>query len=583
MKIIYLSLHKKKGMSDKLLNPKLMNILRLIISFWLICQTLIGIAQIKPVTTKTTSEILLYHQIITDESGNILPWYSTDLAKSYDFVINATWNFWNTMRTDKNGLPYYMNHQVWRPDFNDRRGVGGDQFAMALSSWNLLYGYSGNEAVKEDMKFIADYYLTHSLSPADAAWPNIPYPYNTLIYSGIYDGDMVIGPGFTQPDKAGSFALELVKLYKMTNRTTYPNITDKRYLEAAVKIANTLADKMKEGDNNNSPLPFKVNAVTGEIGKLKNNSGNGQDDQLSSYTGNWSGTMELFLNLIEMKAENAENYQIAFDKLLRWMKNYPLKTNKWGPFFEDIPGWSDTQINAVTFAQFMMNHPEYFPEWETEVKGIFDWVYKTLGNKEWEKYGVVVVNEQTAYLTPGNSHSSRQASAELQFAALTGDNSMVTNAIRTLNWATYMVDDDGKNRYPRDENWLTDGYGDYVRHYLRAMSFNPELAPSDQNHLLSSTSVIQLMEYPPALGKFWDSDVPADRMKNTLINYRTFDKKSIEIIRMTQKPEKVLVNNQQIPETEQGDSEGWSWRPLEIGGILTVRHWNENKVIVLGK
>src|SRR5665647_838278 len=132
-----------------------------------------------------------------------------------------------------------MNHQVWRDDFNDPRGIGGDQFSMALSSWNLLYAYSGNDAVKEEMKFIADYYLTHALSPADAVWPYIPYPYNTLIYSGLYDGDMVIGKYFTQPDKAGSFGFELVKLYKMTNTITYPNITDKRYLDAAIKIANT--------------------------------------------------------------------------------------------------------------------------------------------------------------------------------------------------------------------------------------------------------------------------------------------------------------------------------------------------------
>jgi hypothetical protein len=555
----------------------------MLISVMLICQTTRTFSQTNKEQTKTTNEKLIYHFINTDNNGDIVPWYSSDLGKSYDFVINAVWNFWDTMRTDKNGLPYYMNHQVWRPDFNDRRGIGGDQFAMALSSWNLYYGYSGNEAVKEEMKFIADYYLTHSLSPADAAWPNLPYPYNTLIYSGIYDGDMVIGPGFTQPDKAGSFGLELVKLYKMTNTTSYPNITDKRYLNAAIEIANTLAEKMINGDEKNSPLPFKVNAVTGEIGKLKNNSGDGKDDQLSSYTTNWSGTMELFLNLIKLKVGNTGKYQVAFDKLLIWMKNYPMKTNKWGPFFEDVPGWSDTQINAVTFAQFMMNHPEYFPGWKTEVKGIFDWVYKTLGNNEWEKYGVKVVNEQTAYQTPGNSHSSRQASAELQFATLTGDQSMVQNAVRTLNWATYMVDYDGKNRYPRDENWLTDGYGDYVRHYLRAMAFKPELAPSDMNHLLSSTSVIQLMEYTMALGKFWGSDVPADKIKNTLINYRTFDNKSTEVIRMTQKPKTVLVNNQQIPETEQTDSEGWSWKPLEKGGILTVRHWKGNKVIVLGK
>jgi len=546
-------------------------------------QTVPVYAQIT-VKESVIEEKLLYHPIhLNSADQTILPWYSADLGKSYDFVIEKVWNFWNTMRTDKNGLPYYMNHQVWRGDFNDRRGIGGDQFSMALSSWNLLYGYSGHEAVKEEMKYIVDYFLTHSLSPADATWPNIPYPYNTLIYSGIYDGDMVIGKDFTQPDKAGSFGFELVKLYKMTTTTTYPNITDKRYLDSAIKIANTLSKQIKDGDENNSPLPFKVNAITGEIGRLKNNTGNGKKDQLSSYTSNWSGTMELFLNLIDLKVGDDENYKKSFTILLNWMKSYPLKTNKWGPFFEDVPGWSDTQINAVTFAQFMMNHQEYFPNWKSEVKEIFNWVYRTLGNKEWEKYGVIVVNEQTAYQTPGNSHSSRQASAELQYAMLTGDQSMVKNAIRQLNWATYMVDDDGKNCYPRDEVWMTDGYGDYVRHFLRSMSYLPELAPDSQNHLLSTTSVIQLMEYPPYLNKYFWSDVSAGELKTTVINYRTFDEKSIEIIRLTQKPGAVLVNKKKIQETDRTDMEGWNWKPMEKGGVLTIRHLSGNRIAVLGE
>lgn len=530
------------------------------------------------------SEKLLYHPIhLNAQDQSILPWYSTDLGKSYDYVIGRVWNFWDTMRKDKNGLPYYMNHQVWRDDFNDRRGIGGDQFAMALSSWNLLYAYSGNEMVKEEMKFIADYYLTHSLSPAEAAWPNIPYPYNTLIYSGIYDGDMVIGKDFTQPDKAGSFGFELVKLYKMTTTSLYPNITDKRYLDAAVNIANTLAQHLKEGDENNSPLPFKVNAITGEMGQLKSNSGSGEAEQLSSYTSNWSGTMELFINLIELKAGDTANYQKSLDMLLRWMKTYPLKTNKWGPFFEDVPGWSDTQINAVTFAQFMMNHPKYFPNWKEEVKGIFNWVYTTLGNKEWKKYGVTVVNEQTAYRVPGNSHSSRQASADLQYAALSGDRSMVQNAVRQLNWATYMVDNDGKNCYPRDEVWMTDGYGDYIRHFLRAMAFDPELAPSDQTHLLSSTSIIQHMEYAPSINKFYGGNVPKEKVNNTLIHYRTFDANSMEVIRITTKPESVFVNNTSIPETDSSTKEGWSWKTLDKGGLLTVRHTSGNEIAVFGK
>jgi hypothetical protein len=525
-----------------------------------------------------------YHQIHVNETDQtILPWYSSDPGTAFDFVIGKVWDFWYTMRNDKNGLPYYMNHQVWRPDFNDRRGIGGDQFQMALSSWNLYYAYTGNEAVKEEMKLIADYYMTHSMSPADAAWPDIPYPYNTLIYSGIYDGDMVIGKDFTQPDKAGSFGLELVKLYKMTTTTTYPNITDKRYLDAAVKIANTLAAHVIRGDENFSPLPFKVNAITGETGKLLNNSGDGKPDQLSGYTSNWSGTMELFLNLIELNTGNTESYKKGFETILGWMKTYPMKNNKWGPFFEDVPGWSDTQINAVTFAQFIMNHREYFPDWKEEVKDIFDWVYETLGNREWEKYGVVVVNEQTAYRVPGNSHTSRQGSAGLQYAALSGDYSGVTNAVRQLYWATYMVDNDGKNCYPRDDIWMTDGYGDYVRHYLRAMAWWPDLAPAGQIHLLRSSSVVQLVEYPENLNKFWMHEKQVGGEGKTLIRYRTFDAVSTEIIRLPIKPGKVTTGDREIPETDSSSVEGWQWKPMKTGGLLTISHKSGNNVEVFTK
>ncbi len=556
-------------------------IYRSLICLLLINRTINLLSQDVVKETVLDEKLFHYHKIHLNAADNtILPWYSSDAGRSFDFVINKIWDFWDTMRTDKNGLPYYMDHQVWRPDFNDRRGIGGDQFAMALSSWNLYYGYSGKEAVKEDMKFIADYYITHSLSPADAAWPDLPYPYNTLIYSGIYDGDMVIGRGFTQPDKAGSFGLELVKLYKMTTTVSYPNITDKIYLDAAVKIANTLSHHVTEGDEDNSPLPFKVNAVTGETGRLENNSGDGKSYQLSSYTTNWSGTLELFLNLINLGAGDTDSYKRSFDIILEWMKKYPLKNNKWGPFFEDVPGWSDTQINAVTFAQFMMNHPGYFPEWKEEVRGILDWVTEILGNKEWEKYGVVVVNEQTAYRVPGNSHTSRQGSAEIQYAALTGDKSHLTNAVRQLFWATYMVDNDGKNCYPRDEIWMTDGYGDYVRHYLRAMAWRPELAPSDQDHLLSTTSVIQLMEYPSGFNKFYGVSVAEDKINRTLIHYRTFDDASTEIIRLRVKPGAVLLNDKPLTESDREGEEGWNWQPLKHGGVLTVRHLKGNTVTV---
>jgi hypothetical protein len=112
-------------------------------------------------------EILIYHPIQTDKNGKIIPWYDENMGRSYDHAINLVWNFWDQMRQDINGLPYYMNHQVWNANFDDPRGIGGDQFALALSSWSLYYPYSGNERVKANMCFLADYYLTHGLSAFD--------------------------------------------------------------------------------------------------------------------------------------------------------------------------------------------------------------------------------------------------------------------------------------------------------------------------------------------------------------------------------------------------------------------------------
>jgi hypothetical protein len=526
-------------------------------------------------------EMLIYHDIKTDAAGKIIPWFSAEPGTAYSYVIQSVWHFWDTMRVDMNGLPYYMNHQVWKPGVDDTRGIGGDQFQMALSSWLLLYQFTGDERIKENMKFIAGYYLTHGFSEASAKWPDIPYPYNTLIYSGIFDGDMVIGKNYTQPDKAGSLGLELIHLYKITGTKMHGQTPSGIYLEAAVNIANTLGNHIIDGDDKKSPLPFKVNAVTGDPGKLLSNNGDGSVASLSDYTTNWSGTMELFLELIKMNKGNVSLYQHSFENLLSWMKKYPLKNNKWGPFFEDVPGWSDTQINAITFAQFIMNHQEYFPDWKNEVEGIFKWVYKTLENKTWEKYGVVVVNEQTAYRVPGNSHTSREASAELQYVSLTGDTIRKQNAIRQLNWATYMVDYDGKNRYPQDEHWLTDGYGDYVRHFLRAMGALPELAPSDEEHILFSSSVVQEVEYKNRTGANYMSSPDNPELKNIKLRYTTFDKKGTEKIRLLNKPSQILIDGAPVATSDNLSINSFIWQPLKNGGILRINRINGNEVTIM--
>jgi len=516
-------------------------------------------------------EILIYHPVRTDKSGKIVPWFNDNPGTSYSHIINLVWNFWDTMRKDMNGLPYYMNHQVWNPQFNDPRGIGGDQFAMALSSWRLYYAYSGNERVKANMYFIADYYLTHGLSAANAKWPDLPFPYNMFIYSGLYDGDMRAGKDVLQPDKAGSFALELVHLFKISENPLY--------LQAAVKIANTLSSYIQNGDINYSPLPFKVNPYTGSIPLLRDHEFTGTWIDTAGYTSNWAPTMQLFLDLIELKKGETNSYQAGFDTMLSWMKQYPMKENKWGPFFEDVDWWSETQINAMTFARFIMEHRQYFPEWKNDVLKIINWSHKNFANDKWKKYGVIVTNEQTVYQTPGNSHSSRQAADELLFVKLSGDSSLYENAVRELNWATYMVDFDGKNRFPQDEPWLTDGYGDYVRHYLRAMDAFPELTAPNEDHIISSSSVIQQADYEGHLKKYIFLGFENMDSSKVKLFYRTFDSTGTERIKLKKKPSVVLVDNKPVPENNTG--EGYEWKPMQSGGLLTIRREHGKKVLLL--
>src|ERR1039458_4544994 len=91
----------------------------------------------------------------------------------------------------------------------------------------------------------------------------------------------------------------------------------------------------------------------------------------------------------------------------------------------------------------------------------------------------------------------RVPSTRLRWSAYSFSTFRTSSTSTTTNnrKATYSVNDDGRNRYPNDDIWLTDGYGDSVRNYLRAMASMPELAPDDQNHLLRTTSVVQEIKY----------------------------------------------------------------------------------------
>src|SRR6185312_8995701 len=120
---------------------------------------------------------------------------------------------------------------------------------------------------------------------------------------------------------------------------------------------------------------------------------------------------------------------------------------------------------------------------------------------------------------------------------------------------------------------------DYVRHYLRAMATYPALAPVE-DHILSSTSVIQQADYKGLFKKYYS--VAFDKVDTNKVRlfYRTFDNYGTEEIKLKAKPSGVLLNNSPLKDTP--DGEGYTWNAIEKGGgVLWVRRKNGSSVIVL--
>jgi hypothetical protein len=246
---------------------------------------------------------------------------------------------------------------------------------------------------------------------------------------------------------------------------------------------------------------------------------------------------------------------IAWDWL--YSAEGPIKTSIWKGYFEDIR-FDSINLNRVNnspmeFARYLLKNPQYDKEITTTVPSLVWWVKNTFGER-----GMNAINEQTGCYLPMGSHTSRYASICAMWYERTRDPWYKEEAYRFFNHASYMAEPDGVVQTGHNwgaEIWFSDGYTDYIRHFMEGISAVPEWAPAGENHLLKSTSVVQKIKYTAKQ-----------------ITYQTFDNDAMEVLRLTAKPLSVLVNATGIRETNDGATEGWTWEPLGTGGVLRVHH-----------
>jgi len=517
-----------------------------------------------------------------DKHGKLLARYKPTVAgAAYVISVKYAVDFLkNCPVSPTNKLPLYLTHCSM---YRDGKGgfvgstwphnpivVNGGLVQSLAIDWR---NYSGDESMIDISRNVLDHQINYGTTPANWEWGGVPYASSEageIIYDGASMFDTAVtdenkgrgdGSYVLECDKIGEMGIYYVKFYQITGET--------KYLDAALNCADALAKHVRVGTNTlglnwqnlalTSPWPFRVRAENGEV--------------LEEYTSHVVENLRLLDELLRIKSiiklnsTQETSYKRASDIVWAWLYSVegPIKTSIWKGYFEDIR-WDPINLNRVNnspmeFARYLLKNPARDTEISTTIPSLIWWVKNTFGEK-----GMNAINEQTGCYLPMGSHTSRYASICALWYEYTGDKWYKEEAFRYFNHATYMAEPDGVVQTGHnwgDEIWFSDGYTDYIRHFMEGIAAVPEWAPAGENHLLKSTSVVKTIQY-----------------KANTIAYKTFDSAAKEVLRLAVKPVSVKVKGIPIKETKNTAVEGWIWEPLPIGGVLKINHQNGGDVLI---
>ncbi len=518
-----------------------------------------------------------------DKSGKLLGRYQPGVpgaafVKAVELAVDF---IKNCPVSPVNKLPLYLTHcSIYRDGKGGYVGstwphnpivVNAGLVQSLAIDWR---NYSGDETMLGIARQALDHQIKFGTTPADWEWSKVPYA-SSEAGDTIYDGASRFDTAVTAENMGrgdGSFVLECDKIGEMgIQYLQFYQITEEdKYLQAAVDCADALAKHVRKGGHGagglewknlvlTSPWPFRVKAQKGEV--------------LEDYTSHVVENLRLIDGLVRIKDRiklsdrQVAAYTNAAAIVWAWLYSSegPVKTSIWKGYFEDIR-FDPINLNRVNnspmeFARYVIKTPASDKEINTTVPSLIWWVKNTFGEK-----GMNAINEQTGCYLPMGSHTSRYASICALWYEKSGDKWFKEEAYRYFNHASYMARPDGVVETGHnwgDEIWFSDGYTDYIRHFMEGIAAVPEWAPAGENHLLKSTSVLQKIKYSS---------------KNII--YKTYDIAAKEVLRLAAKPVSVMVNGLPLPEVKNTEKAGWVWQPLFAGGICKVNHLKGNNVVI---
>jgi hypothetical protein len=506
------------------------------------------------------------HKVILDKNNKIIPWY-TPREMAYDHFLHLRWDFVKNHVPQSPGpsprsrYPQYYFYCAFKPvngilESDTWMNDIGEKIPNWFENARLYYAYTGDTTVMKIIRDFIDYTLVHGTSAPDYVWPYFPYTTTNAgdtIFRGFTSNKRFVADEI-QVDHAGEMGLTYYRMYCYTN--------DKKYLTAAINIADVLAKNARTGNKDQSVWPYRVVMSDGRI--------------TAQYGANWSGCYMLLENLIRAHLGDTKAYISARNKAKDFILEYPMKTGYW------TDGHSDTDIKSNTYKSnlsasnatlCLFDYPDLDPEWEKDIPRLIKWtednfIFRTAKGEPATMWGANIVGEQDSFNFKMDYQTARYAAECARWYAESGDKSYREKAYRSLNWVTYCNDSAGMAfESPVSKgilSWWSDCYGECPRMFYQAFAGVPEWAPPNENHILYSEGILRNVRYS------------AEGVK-----YNATSGNAKEYLRLNFKPSKITINGVSISCSGDQGADNYKIRSLGNGDFsITLIHKSAGMVII---
>jgi hypothetical protein len=513
------------------------------------------------------------HETREDEHGVIAPWHqgqNGQLDERLRLAVEVYRRYpWVGFDVAVQAAPDFVYNSHWTISEEGEIGIPPttDWMCGDLSQrvWSIVkgltdyYRYSGDPIAFTYIPLAVDYVLDYGVTSDEyEGWPRFPISNPT---SGKIRGQC-LEDGRIQLDLVARLGLDVLLAYKLTGNP--------RYYEAACHWGDLMARHCNlDGDLppwNRYANPWVV----------------GWSDKL---TGTTAMICEFLDALIEMghtgdddrivKARDAGRRYLKEEMLPNWTVNEVWGRNYWD--------WDNPVTSGIVSmcGDYFIQAREAFPRWRTDMRNVLSLIFNRNGvdpGSMGDTYsGAWAFPESSTCCWTSLSYCQYTAAPTfLRHAYYSGDAWSREIGRRMMLMATYDSDLNGvvldglEGRSVATWEWSNLAHPWPLCQIMEAMRWAPELfAPSRENHIVNSTSVVNFVDY--SAGR---------------IEYTTFDagEDCVDVLRLAFVPTRVAADGERLELVPDLARNGYEVEELGNGdAIVRVRHDGRTHVLIEGE